>query len=192
SANKVLGEFDGDKEIVLQEGLMDAPIKISVVGEGKLYWFSEVSGVNPDGVNVEEDDGLRVRRYYLDGNGKPLKEFKQNDLIVVKITVSSTRQIDVENVVITDLLPAGFEVENPRLTTTRDLPWLKDASVPVYFDIRDDRIHYFVTATPTLKSYYYQARVTSVGKFTVGPVAADAMYQTYIKSYSGGKKIQVR
>lgn len=192
SANKVLGEFDGDKEIVLQEGLMDAPIKISVVGEGKLYWFSEVSGVNPDGVYVEEDDGLRVRRYYLDGNGKPLTEFKQNDLIVVKITVSSTRQIDVENVVITDLLPAGFEVENPRLTTTRDLPWLKDASVPEYFDIRDDRIHYFVTATPTLKSYYYQARVTSVGKFTVGPVAADAMYQTHIKSYSGGKKIQVR
>src|SRR5690606_38407211 len=160
--------------------------------EGKLYWFSEVSGVDAGGIYTEEDDGLRVRRVYLDRNGKPLNNFSQNDLVVVKITLSSTRNVDVPNVIVTDLLPAGFEVENPRLTSTRDMPWIKNVSVPDYFDIRDDRIHYFVTATPVEKTFYYQARVTASGTFTAGPVAADAMYQTHLKSYSGGRKIQVR
>ncbi len=192
SAQKKLGVFDGKKELKLTAGLLDGPLDIKALGNGRVYWFSETSGFDASGRYTEEDDGLRVRREYLDRNGKTVREFRQNDLVVIRITLASTRRIDVPNVVVTDLLPAGFEVENPRLTSSRDLPWVKNAAVPDYFDIRDDRIHYFVTATPGEKVFYYQARVTSAGTFVTGPVAADAMYQTNLKSYSGGGKIMVK
>ena len=192
SGSKSLGVFNGKKELKLTTGLLDGPLNIRAQGEGRVYWFSETSGFDASGRYTEEDDGLRVRRHYLDRNGKTVTGFRQNDLVVVRITLASTRRIDVPNVVVTDLLPAGFEVENPRLTSSRDLPWIKNVAVPDYFDIRDDRIHYFVTATPAEKVFYYQARVTSAGTFVTGPVAADAMYQMNLKSYSGGGKITVK
>lgn len=192
SGSKSLGTFSGKKEVKLTAGLLDGPLNIRAQGDGRIYWFSETSGFDASGRYTEEDDGLRVRRQYLDRSGKAVSEFRQNDLIVVRITLASTRRIDVPNVVVTDLLPAGFEVENPRLTSSRDLAWIKNAAVPDYFDIRDDRIHYFVTATPAEKVFYYQARITSAGTFVTGPVAADAMYQTNLKSYSGGGKITVK
>lgn len=192
AGGKKLGTYDGAKELSLTGGLLAAPVELRTAGKGKLYWFSETSGVNASGIYTEEDDGLKVRRVYLDRNGRPVTEFRQNDLVVVKITLASTRRIDVPNVVVTDILPAGFEVENPRLIESRAMPWVKNAATPDYFDIRDDRIHYFVTARQEEKTYYYQVRVTAAGVFTTGPVGADAMYQTNLKSYAGGGKISVK
>ena len=48
---------------------------------------------------------------------------------------------------ITDLLPAGFEIENPRTKEIPGMDWIKDASTPTALDVRDDRIHFFVDAT---------------------------------------------
>ncbi|GAA4445878.1 alpha-2-macroglobulin family protein [Ravibacter arvi] len=189
---KSIGKYEGKKELSLTKGLLAGPVTLKAGGAGKLYWFSETSGFDPSGRYTEEDDGLRVRRQYLDRNGRPLKAFRLNDLVVVKITLAATNRIDVPNVVITDLLPAGFEVENPRLTESRDFRWIKTVSAPDYFDIRDDRIHYFVSAEPREKVFYYQVRVTADGTFNVGPVAADAMYQTHLKSYSGGGVLVVK
>ena len=54
--------------------------------------------------SAEEDNGLRVRRQYLSRDGKPMSDIRQNDLVVVKITLTSTNGLNVENVVVTDLL----------------------------------------------------------------------------------------
>ncbi|MNL89709.1 hypothetical protein D3C87_2202030 [compost metagenome] len=63
--------------------------------------------------------------------------------------------------------------------------------MPEFYDIRDDRIHFFTTADAQEKTFYYQVRIVSKGIFTVGPAAADAMYQGAYRSYSGGGKITV-
>ena len=98
---------------------------------------------------------------------------------------------EVKNVAITDLLPAGLEIENPRLGAQRDLPWLTAAATPDYFDVRDDRINYFTTATGTPKSFYYLARAVSKGTFKLGPVSADAMYNADYHSYNGAGVVRV-
>jgi hypothetical protein len=127
----------------------------------------------------------------LNRNGQPISTFKQNDLVVVKVTLSSTTGTPVENVVVTDLLPAAFEIENPRLTEPRDMPWVKNVSIPDHFDIRDDRINYYTTANSSEKTFYYMVRVISRGTFTLGPISADAMYSGEYRSYSGGGKVRV-
>ena len=190
SKGKQLATFDG-KELSLAKDILNQKLTVKTQGKGDLYWFSQTEGQSATGAYVEEDNGLRVRRQYLSRNGGNVGTLRQNDLVVVKVTVSSTSGVPIENVVVTDLLPAAFEIENPRLTEPRDMPWIKNAATPEYFDIRDDRIHFFTTATAREQSFYYQVRVISKGTYTVGPAAADAMYQGEYRSYSGGGKVVV-
>jgi len=190
SSGKSLGNFDG-KELKLARGIANQKLLISTSGKGGLYWFAQSEGMSATGSYVEEDQGLRVRRDFLTRDGKPIGPLHQNDLIVVRLSLSSANGLFIDNVVITDLLPAGFEIENPRITEPRDMPWITNSAVPQYLDIRDDRIHFFTSADKQEKSFHYQVRIVSKGTFTAGPVAADAMYQGEYRSYSGGVKLVV-
>jgi uncharacterized protein YfaS (alpha-2-macroglobulin family) len=93
--------------------------------------------------------------------------------------------------VITDLLPAGFEIENPRTREIPGMDWIKDGADPAALDIRDDRIHFFVNATANRQKYYYAVRAVSTGQFRQGPVSGDAMYNGEIHSYHGAGMIRV-
>ncbi|WP_353722927.1 MG2 domain-containing protein [Dyadobacter sp. 676] len=187
---KALAQFTG-KELKLSKGIANQKLLVKAQGKGDLYWFAQTDGMSATGSFVEEDQGISIRRQFLTRNGAPVQAFHQNDLVVVKLTLSSTNGLPVENVVVTDLLPSGFEIENPRITEPRDMPWIAKAAVPEYYDIRDDRIHFFTTADAQEKSFYYQVRVVSKGTFTVGPAAADAMYRGEYRSYSGGGMLTV-
>jgi uncharacterized protein YfaS (alpha-2-macroglobulin family) len=88
-------------------------------------------------------------------------------------------------------LPAGFEIENPRTKELPGMDWIKNASEPTAFDVRDDRIHFFVDASSFKQTYYYAVRAVSLGQFKQGPVSADAMYNGEIHSYHGAQPIKV-
>ncbi|MGL4630509.1 MAG: alpha-2-macroglobulin family protein, partial [Leadbetterella sp.] len=159
-----------------------------------MYYYWETEGVKADNKYVAEDKSLKVRRTYYTRDGIMFKSpnFKSNQLIVVKLSLSTVGlTYTVNNVALTDMLPAGIEIENPRLVEDRNMPWIKDASMPTYLDIRDDRITYFVDADPKEKHYYYIARAVGKGSFERGPVSADAMYDANIRSYWGGGKIAI-
>lgn len=187
---RTVAEFKG-KELKLSRGILNQKLLVSTAGKGALYWFAQTEGMSAQGSFTEEDQGLRIRRTFLTRDGKAISTLHQNDLVVVKLTLSSTSGLFIGDVVVTDILPAGFEIENPRITEPRDMPWITKASVPEYLDIRDDRIHFFTSADKHEKSFYYQVRVVSKGTFTAGPAAADAMYQGEYRSYSGGVKLKV-
>ena len=187
---KQLAVFDGKDLVVNNSRLTTHNPQLIAVGKGSLYWFSQSEGLST-GNYVEEDAGLRVRRQYLNRNGQVVSTFRQNDLIVVKISLVSANGTPVENVVVTDLLPAGFEIENPRLTEERNMAWIKTPTTPDYFDIRDDRINYYTTANGVEKTFYYMVRAVTKGTFTLGPVSADAMYSADYRSYNGGGKLRV-
>ena len=94
--------------------------------------------------------------------------------------------------VLSDIFPAGLEIENPRISAVPELSWIKDNSVPTHMDIRDDRINYFTDIDEKPKSFYYLARAVSTGKFVMGPVSADAMYDGSYHSYHGAGVIEIK
>ncbi|AQG81173.1 alpha-2-macroglobulin family protein [Spirosoma montaniterrae] len=191
AGGKSLGSMT-DAFLNVKRLLTNQPLLLSAKGSGNVYYFVQSEGVPQAGQIAEEDNGLRVRRQYLDRNGQPISEVRQNDLVVVKVTVASTNGLNIDNVVVTDLLPAGLEVENPRLTEQRDMDWLKGAATPDHFDLRDDRINFYTSATGAEKVFYYQARAVSKGRFVLGPVSADAMYNGEYRSYHGAGVVVVR
>lgn len=191
SANgKPIGSFTGP-DLTIKRVPLGQSVTVSAQGNGNVYYFAQSEGIPASGVVAEGDNGLQVRRTFLNRDGQPISTFQQNDLVVVKITLASITGVTVENVVITDLLPAGFEIENPRLSEARDMSWIKNAAQPDHFDVRDDRINFFTTATNTERAFYYQVRAISKGKFVLGPVSADAMYSADYRSYSGAGTVRV-
>ncbi|MGY2133526.1 alpha-2-macroglobulin family protein [Hymenobacter sp. HD11105] len=189
---KKLGEFSG-KDLTVNN-VANRALSLRTSGTGSLYYFWETEGISPGGQIQEEDAYLRVRRQYLNRAGQPIgNTFQQNDLVIVKITLQAPEAAgDIPNVAITDLLPAGLEIENPRIGAIRDIAWATDAAQPDYLDLRDDRLNLFTTATAELKSFYYVARAVSKGTFKLGPVSADAMYNAEYHSYNGSGVVKVK
>jgi uncharacterized protein YfaS (alpha-2-macroglobulin family) len=193
SGGKTIAKVDGGQWRGDRNSLKGTDIEIVTKGNGRLYYFWQAEGISASGAYKEEDSYLKVRKRFYDRYGKPLtgNVFKQNELIIVAISLEKPFSTIVENVVITDLLPAGFEIENPR---TKDIPgmdWIKDATTPTALDVRDDRIHFFVDAQSNRQIYYYAVRAVSPGQYKMGPVSADAMYNGEYHSYNGAGTIRV-
>jgi len=190
---KKMADFNGTDLRLNAVQLKAGKPEITVSGKGNLYYYWEEEGISASGTMKESDNYLKVRKRFFDRYGKPISgyAFKQNELVIVQISLEKTFSNDIQNVVITDLLPAGFEIENPR---TKDIPgmdWIRDAYTPTALDVRDDRINLFVNAEALRQNYYYAVRVVTPGVFKMGAVSADAMYDGEYHSYNGGGMIKV-
>jgi alpha-2-macroglobulin len=190
---KTVGKVDGKEWKGSSEELKSNNIEIVTKGSGRLYYSWQAEGISASGNYVQEDNYIKVRRQFYDRNGREISGnvFKQNDLIIIGITLEKAYSNTVENIVITDLLPAGFEIENPRTKELPGMDWAKDVREPTALDVRDDRIHFFVDARDNKQKYYYAVRAVSLGQFKQGSISADAMYNGEIHSYYGAGVIKV-
>jgi uncharacterized protein YfaS (alpha-2-macroglobulin family) len=189
--NKVIKSISKQGEWI---ELTQYPKGIKISGD-QMYYYQVNEGIPLQSTTTIEDKGLVARRAYFTRDGVQIKNstIKQNQLVVVRLTLKSGAEVpyQVDNVVLTDILPAGLEIENPRLVGDRDMTWINNAAEPDFLDIRDDRIHFFVSATTEPKYYYYLARAVTQGAFIQGSVSADAMYNPFFRSYWGGGRIMV-
>ncbi len=185
-------ELKNEDKTILAAGDVNS-FEITMSGSGKLYYFWESEGITSDGSFKQEDSYLQVRKSFFDRFGRPIQTntFNQGDLIVVKITLNNTERSRIDNIAIADLLPAGFEIENPRLTALPGMEWIKDQADYDYMDVRDDRIHFFTSVSNKPLSFYYMVRAVSPGRFIMGPVMADAMYDGNYRSYHGAGVVTV-
>jgi len=168
-------------------------IELATKGAGKLYYYWEAEGISTSGAFKEEDNYLEVRKRFYDRYGRVISgnTFKQNELVIIQITLEKSYNGNVDNIVITDMLPAGFEIENPRTKEIPGMDWIKESSTPTAMDVRDDRINLFVNADRNKQVYYYAVRAVSPGVYRMGPVSADAMYDGEYHSYNGAGTIKV-
>lgn len=170
-------------------------VEINLTGSGTAYFFWRADGLPATQRIDEYDHDLQVRRRYLDENGNALKDndFRQGDMVIAEISVKALTET-VQNVAIADLLPAGFEIENPRLQSRRGIGWIGDKMYqPRYIDIRDDRmIIYGDFQLNKEERFYYGLRVVSAGTFIVPPVRAEAMYAPMISSVASSGTVVVK
>ncbi len=190
---KTTGKFDGKDIKLSAKNLNGHVVDITTKGNGKLYYFWQSEGISTSGQYKEEDNYIKVRRQFYDRYGRKIDNniFKQNDLIIVQISLEKIYSGAVENIAVTDILPAGFEIENPRTKEIPGMDWIKDAAYPLSLDVRDDRINLFVNLYANKQNYYYAVRAVSLGEYVMGPVGADAMYNGEYHSYHGAGKVVV-
>lgn len=196
AGGKAIGSTKGTPLKIDLKPYVNQALQVRVVGKGQYFFFRELAGITADGKITEEDKYMKVRRSYYDRTGKPISgtTFNQNDLIVIKLTIVAQYSGTIENVVITDMLPAGLEIENTRLSAMPDMKWVaeaKERDEPDYLDVRDDRLNLFTSVTGTTKTFYYMVRAVSPGTYQLGPVQADAMYNGMYHSYHGAGVVKI-
>jgi uncharacterized protein YfaS (alpha-2-macroglobulin family) len=124
-----------------------------------------------------------TREYYkLDGSKADLTKVKQNDrlVVVLKITEPETKYA---RLLVVDPLPAGLEIDNPKLMssdTLSALDWLKQDVTESAAEYRDDR---FVVAAdrasgqPAFFNFAYLVRAVSPGHYVHPPATVEDMYR---------------
>lgn len=170
-----------------------AQVKITIEGQGNCYYYWSAFGIRRDSFIEEYDRDIQVRRRYLNQDGEPYDgEFNHGDLVIAEISVKALNW-NLENVVVVDMLPAGFEIENARLASRSGIPWLKTQDFkPDYVDIRDDRLIFF-GAFPRQRErkFHYALRAVTRGEFMLPPISAEAMYDPANSSVAGSGKIKI-
>jgi uncharacterized protein YfaS (alpha-2-macroglobulin family) len=165
------------------------------------------------------DQGLEVHRRYLDRDGNPLSDGKltSGQLVWVELTVQAGAALAGSAspqgaVIIEDMLPAGLEIENPRLATTAAgtteepqdaeeepddaalaaAPQKPRRFVPYRMEVRDDRLVLWGSAPVASPGrFVYLTRAVTAGDFAVPPVRAESMYDIAVHALSGGGKRMV-
>lgn len=116
-------------------------------------------------------NGIEVTREYYDNNGNRINTATVGDTITVKITARSRNGQDIQNAVITDLLPGGFIAED--VQGDFDFSEIREDRVLIYTDIPTRG----VTAT-------YTATIGAAGIFQIPQIRAASMYNPQINAIS--------
>ena len=193
-----VASISGDQAIAgknsAQIGAPEALAATGVTNEGKgsLYVQRTLVGY-PEQAPVRISQGMSVTRSWFNADGKPLDpaKVKVGDLVVVRLNVSSEQT--VPDALLVEMLPAGFELENPALGTSIKLEELSIEGKPAWQsewndylkhqEFRDDRY----TAALDLseggnQQLVYLMRAVTPGRYQVPPTQVEDMYRPELRA----------
>jgi uncharacterized protein YfaS (alpha-2-macroglobulin family) len=159
------------------------PLAVSNRGAGAVQAVVSVSG-SPTTPEPAAERGFKIERNYftLDGEPADVSKAKQNQRFVVVLKMTEPAP-EFGRIIVADYLPAGFEIDNPRLVSSGDtgtLAWIADSVEPVNSEFRDDR---FTAAfdrehnsTPAF-AVAYVVRAVSPGHYVLPQAVVEDMYR---------------
>jgi len=125
---------------------------------------------------------------------------KQNDRLVAVPTV--TAEHAGGRVLLVDRLPAGLEIENPKLVdggSVAGLSWLKTTIVPEHTEFRDDRFVAAFNLFNTKRGRHpstnftaaYMVRAVSAGTFAHPAATVEDMYRPELRAQTASSELTI-
>jgi alpha-2-macroglobulin len=160
-----------------------APFVVNNHGNGNVQAVLSVSG-SPVMPEPAAEQSFKIERTYHTLTGEPVdpSHVRQNQRFVVVLKMTEP-QPQFGRVIVADYLPAGFEIDNPRLVSsgeTGTLNWITDAATPVNTEFRDDR---FTAAfdrkqdSSPVFTVAYVVRAVSPGRYVLPQAKLEDMYR---------------
>jgi uncharacterized protein YfaS (alpha-2-macroglobulin family) len=144
---------------------------------------------------AEVSEGISTQKKYYDLQGRPLRlnQVKSGDYVLTRIDIASSKRIP--DALLVDLLPAGFELENPGLEFSQDFSEVKVDGTYVYEwhyqsdikhrEFRDDRFVAAVSLQRRQSSViFYLMRAVTPGVYQIPSTQVEDMYRPYLRSLS--------
>jgi len=152
-------------------------------GDGNVQAVISVSG-SPLTPEPAAESGFKVERSYhtLAGEAADPSKARQNQRFVVVLRVTEP-QPQFGRVIVADYLPAGFEIDNPRLVSsgeTSTLDWITDGAEPVNSEFRDDRFSAAFDRSADSSPVFtvaYVVRAVSPGRYVLPQAKVEDMYR---------------
>jgi len=174
------------------------PIKITNTGDAPVQAVVSVGGspVTPEPATT---NGFKVERNHFTLDGKPVdvSKVKQNDRFAVVLKVTEAKP-EFGHIMVSDYLPAGFEIDNPHLVSsgeTGTLDWIEDGEEPEDTEFRDDRFTAAIDRAANAKAVFtvaYVVRAVSPGKYVLPQAYVEDMYNPSRYGRSGTGSVEVR
>ncbi len=130
-----------------------------------------------------------TKRYFtIEGKEVDLSSVRQNERLVVVIE-GKIQNSAIRYPLITDWVPAGFELENPHINgidPVTALKWVGERSATEHTAYRNDRFIAALSRKNTEGNYRvaYVVRAVTVGSYTVPPAKVEDMYRPYYRAVS--------
>jgi uncharacterized protein YfaS (alpha-2-macroglobulin family) len=163
--------------------LQAEPFRVKNTGTAPLRAVVSVSGA-PVTPEPPAERGFKIERLYytLDGKRADPAKARQNQrfAVVLKVTEPAPQY---GQVMVSDYLPAGFEIDNPRLVSSGNagaLTWITDAAVPVHTEFRDDHFSAAFNrsnSSPAVFTVAYVVRAVSPGAYVLPQAYVEDMYR---------------
>ena len=116
---------------------------------------------------------------------------EQGELVIVQLIVDTEGRA-LDNLAVEELLPAGWEIENPNLATAEQFGWLRQREESDrHRDARDDRMLIFTDAFREKASFHYAVRAVTPGVFALPPTTVSGMYEPEIRGVAAGGTVRV-
>lgn len=142
-------------------------------------------------------NGFEITREFftLDGEPADITQAKQNERYVVVLTVEEDND-QASRVLVTDLLPGGLEIDNPRLVESADIEafgWIGETEV-AHTEFRSDR---FVAAINNDEggggsyTFAYVVRAVTPGTYTLPAASVEDMYRPELSARTATGFMQV-
>jgi uncharacterized protein YfaS (alpha-2-macroglobulin family) len=143
-------------------------------------------------------NGFEIKRTYynLDGSEANVTEAKQNERYVVVLQINQLNNW-ASRVLVNVLLPAGFEIDNPRLVNSADLtnfPWLAQTEA-AHLEFRDDRFVAAFNREQSADSSYtlaYVVRAVTPGTFAHPAASVEDMYRPEFSARTASGVMEVK
>jgi len=99
-----------------QLALSRSDVKFSGGGDIGLFYQLATEGYDRVHATQPIEDGLEIKRDYLNADHKPVTDVKIGDTVIVVVTMRAHDNKTLENMAMVDLLPSGFEVVPESIT----------------------------------------------------------------------------
>jgi uncharacterized protein YfaS (alpha-2-macroglobulin family) len=184
-------------------------LSVTMGDAGQAYAVYSVRGA-PMQAPEPVSSHLTAERVWKDAKGNPIVpdsgviRVKKGERVIAELTLAA--DMPLSHIALSDLLPGGLEVENPRLKTAAAA--VNDAETRAggeerpegageeeeeaqagsgkadafFLDLREDRLLLFFDRLSGEKTYRYSMRAVSRGRFALPPLAADGMYDPDIRA----------
>ncbi len=164
------------------ETLSQSPLQI--INSGNQQVDAVVTVLAPPAQSLPAGgNGFSITRTYytLDGQATDPTSVSQNERFVVVLNIEDMSQWQ-SRVMVTDLLPSGFEIDNPSLVSSADLSnfnWLENTEA-AHLEFRDDRFVAAFDRSAGEKSditLAYVVRAVTPGLYTHPAASVEDMYR---------------
>jgi hypothetical protein len=178
--------------------MVDKPIKITNTGDAPVQAVVSVSG-SPITPEPAASNGFKIERNYFTLDGKPadVSKAKQNDRFAVVLKITEAKP-EFGHIMVSDYLPAGFEIDNPHLVSSGDtgtLDWIEDGEEPENTEFRDDRFTAAIDRASDNNAVFtvaYVVRAVSPGKYVLPQAYVEDMYNPSRYGRTGTGSVEVR
>ncbi len=198
-------EFDTKELKYSQEILSGFGDSVTVLLNEKTTLKQAYAVLEWDGVPLIPDvtavsKNLAVNMDWYDDDGMPINpaDLPQGKTFWGHFTAEKTSslKLSIENLALVQVLPAGWEIENTRLSGESMPDWMRKWRLgrADYTDIRDDRIMWFFDMpaySADKVDFVVKLNAVTVGEFWLPPTIFEAMYNNDYKAVVPGKKVTV-